>query len=224
MNTQGWSITPSRCSRSAMSRMPSPRGMLTTLSSASGPGASKRCLPTIKRAADGDRDHDQQREDRIADDHQRMAHASRAALGRRHAFRLERRARAARRLARLRRRRHRHGPGLLAAPRPAAMRRIGTHCARSRCRDLQARPSTHSRSAPAAAESRNHQQLSHVRKELWRKLGERHGMASRHSGGRSARHWCRRSRTNSTAPCRSRACAPHAAPDRSAFRPTDCRD
>src|SRR5664280_1331721 len=31
-----------------MSLMPRPRGILTTLSSASGPGASKRCLPTNK--------------------------------------------------------------------------------------------------------------------------------------------------------------------------------
>ena len=31
MKTQGWSITPSRISRSEISRMPEPRGMLTTL-------------------------------------------------------------------------------------------------------------------------------------------------------------------------------------------------
>ena len=35
--------------QSAMSRMPEPRGMLTTLSCGSGPGASKRCLPTQAR-------------------------------------------------------------------------------------------------------------------------------------------------------------------------------
>ena len=45
MNSVGWSITPSRTSRSAVSRIP-PRGMLTTLSSVSGPGVSKCCLPS----------------------------------------------------------------------------------------------------------------------------------------------------------------------------------
>ena len=44
------------------------------------------------------------------------------------------------------------------------------------------------------------------------------------SGGRSARHSCRRSRTSSTARCRYRVCAHGAAPDRSAFRPKDYRD
>ena len=47
MNRYGWSITPSRISRSAVSRMP-PRGMLTIWSSASGPARSKRCLPMTK--------------------------------------------------------------------------------------------------------------------------------------------------------------------------------
>ena len=42
---QGWLITPSRVNSSAMSRLPVPRGMLTNLSWASGPGCSKRCLP-----------------------------------------------------------------------------------------------------------------------------------------------------------------------------------
>ena len=40
--------------------------------------------------------------------------------------------------------------------------------------------------------------------------------------GRSAKHWCRRSRMNSTAPHRCRACALDAEPDRSASLPTDC--
>ena len=74
-------------------------------------GRFEALLADVKRAADGDRDHDQHREDRIAGDHQRMAHPLRAALGGRHAFRLERGARAARRLAAGRRRRHRHGAG-----------------------------------------------------------------------------------------------------------------
>ena len=75
MKTQGWSMTPSRSSRSAMSRMPSPRGMLTTLSCGERPGRFEALLADVKRAADGDRDQDQHGEDRIADDHQRMAHA-----------------------------------------------------------------------------------------------------------------------------------------------------
>src|SRR5437868_6303805 len=45
MNTIGCSITPSRCSRSAMSRTPRFLGMLTVLSRSSGPGVSNRCLP-----------------------------------------------------------------------------------------------------------------------------------------------------------------------------------
>ena len=39
------SITPSRCRVSAMSLMPARAGILTTLSSCSGPGASSFCLP-----------------------------------------------------------------------------------------------------------------------------------------------------------------------------------
>jgi hypothetical protein len=46
-------------------------------------------LAEIERAADGDRDHDQDREDRVADDHQRVAHPLGAAVEGRHAFRLE---------------------------------------------------------------------------------------------------------------------------------------
>ena len=56
-------------------------------------GRLEALLAEIERAADGDRDHDQHREDRVADDHQRMAHPLGAALGGRHAFRLERGAR-----------------------------------------------------------------------------------------------------------------------------------
>ena len=46
MNTQGLTLmTPSRSSASAMSRLPAREGMLTTLSSCSGPGVSSICLP-----------------------------------------------------------------------------------------------------------------------------------------------------------------------------------
>src|SRR5262244_2578983 len=38
-------MTPPRDKISAMSRIPDPRGMLTMRSAASGPAASKRCLP-----------------------------------------------------------------------------------------------------------------------------------------------------------------------------------
>ena len=55
--------------------MPSPRGILTTLSSASGPGVSNRCLPMNKASADCDGDHHERREDRISDYLYRMAHA-----------------------------------------------------------------------------------------------------------------------------------------------------
>ena len=83
MNTQGWSITPSRTSRSAISRVPSPRGMLTILSSASGPGASKRCLPKNSAPPTATDEHDEHGEDRIAGDDQRMARAAGAARRRR---------------------------------------------------------------------------------------------------------------------------------------------
>ena len=48
MNSQGWSITPSRSNSSAMSLTPELRGMTTIFSCASGPVISKRCLPTTK--------------------------------------------------------------------------------------------------------------------------------------------------------------------------------
>ena len=50
------------------------------------------------------------------------------------------------------------------------------------------------------------------RKQIWRNGGTSPAHAtsitSHARGGRSATHWCRRSRTNSTAPHRCRACAP----------------
>ncbi len=91
------SMTPSRCRMSAISTMPARAGMLTILSSASGPGASKRCLPNDDRDAARDHRQDQQREDRVADDHQRIAHSLGAACRHRHMLRLERGARTARR-------------------------------------------------------------------------------------------------------------------------------
>ena len=48
--------------------------------------------------------------------------------------------------------------------------------------------------------------------------------ARTHNAGISARHWCRRSRMSSTIRSRWRACAPDAAPDRSATPSRDCRD
>ena len=60
------------------------------------------------------------------------------------------------------------------------------------------------------------------RKQIWRNGGNASRLMLR--GGRSAKHWYRQSRTNSTAPRRFRACAPHAARDRLASRPKDCRD
>ncbi len=49
------------------------------------------------------------------------------------------------------------------------------------------------------------------------------GTVSPRTAGRSARRWCRRSRTNSTAPCRSRGGEPCAGRDRSASQPRGCR-
>src|SRR5450631_1919967 len=62
-------------------------------------GRFEALLADVERATDGDRDHDQYCEDRIAGDHQRMPSPSGAARGGRHAFRLERGARTARGLA-----------------------------------------------------------------------------------------------------------------------------
>ena len=62
---------PSRISTSEMSRMPEPRGILTTLSSASGPGASKRCLP-VTRANAATTATTNKSDDRVADDDKRM--------------------------------------------------------------------------------------------------------------------------------------------------------
>src|SRR5438874_6392037 len=47
-NTHFSSTTPSRCSRSAISRGPTLRGMFTTRDCSSGPGTSNRCLPQAK--------------------------------------------------------------------------------------------------------------------------------------------------------------------------------
>ena len=80
-----------------MSTMPARGGMLTILSACSGPGASNRSLPNTTARAAADHEQDQQREDRIADDHERIAGALRAAGRHRHMFRLECCARAARR-------------------------------------------------------------------------------------------------------------------------------
>ncbi len=79
--------------------------MLTILSSASGPGSSKRCLPTDQHRADADRQQQDQGEDGVADDDDRMAHAPRSNSRRRrpHALRLKRRARRTRRIASRRR-------------------------------------------------------------------------------------------------------------------------
>ena len=87
-DTSGSSITPSRVSRSAMSRMP-PRGMLTILSSCSGPGSLEALLAHHKRDARADGHEEQQGKQQIADDHERIARALRAARRHRHAFGLE---------------------------------------------------------------------------------------------------------------------------------------
>src|ERR1019366_3843815 len=79
------------------------------------------------------------------------------------------------------------------------------------------------RLSPAAADSEiisSFRTLGRIMAKAW----DAARIASRYSGGRSARHSFRRNRTSSTKRCRCRACAPHAAPDRSAFRPTDYRD
>ena len=200
-------------------------------------GRFEALLADVKRAADGDRDHDQHREDRIADDHQRMAHPSGAARGGRHAFRLERGARTARGLAAGRRRDWHGARSARGSATLPAMRWIGTHApapAIATCKltfdtlqfgdrsRAQSRLSG-ARLSPAAADSEiisSFRTLGRIMAKAWGAAR----MASRHSGGRSARHSFRRSRTSSTTRCRCRACAPHAAPDRSAFRPTDYRD
>ncbi len=94
------SITPSRLSRSAMSIMPERGGMVTTLSSAKRARRFEPGLADDCGAASDDEDENQQGEDRVADDHQRIAGTSRRAGGtdgHRHVIGLQGGARTARR-------------------------------------------------------------------------------------------------------------------------------
>ena len=186
-----------------MSRMPSPRGILTTLSSASGPGASNHCLPrnspaptaietttsTVKMALPttmiGWRTR---REWRLGSG---TLSGSSAARG-------------------LRGRRFRPADCLLS-------RRI--HLTRSRCQHSTL-PSSH---RPRRG-GEKYQPLSHVRKNYGESLGRSPAQTPRQrNDGKSARRLSHRNRTNSITRCRHRVYAPGGGPGRSACRPRDYR-
>ena len=93
------SITPSFRKRSAISVMPRRGEILTTFSASSGPGASKRALPTAKAMPPAIVDKHQQSEDGVADNDQRISHPLGAPRRDRHMFGLQRSARTARRHA-----------------------------------------------------------------------------------------------------------------------------
>ena len=79
-----------------MSMMPERGGMLTILSSCSGPGASKPAFPDDERASDDDENKHQYGDNGIAYDHERIARAPRRTRWHRHLIGLESGAGAAR--------------------------------------------------------------------------------------------------------------------------------
>ena len=232
MNTRRSAITPPFSSRSAISMAPSPFGMTTAVASASGPGASKSWRS--QTATDATSKKPRNANDSVPSRKRRkpfMRRGSRSAL---------------RRLG--------GDGGRVGTRSSDGLRGIGAAPVRTgggsrdSCRSwagagrgfIEAVPFLTRRAAcpaPMRALPAESPDSSLVR-TLPVNMAEAGTIASAgapvgqegagplrpRSASGSARHWCRRSRTSSRAPCRSASGGPRAARGRSPSRPKGCRD
>ena len=167
-------MTPSRCSSIGDVADAEPARDIDHFVLGERSGRLEALLAEIKRGADRDRDHHQQRENRVADDHQGMARTARAARRRRHALRLDRKPRAARRLR------------FAVAVARTALRPHGRRLARfSVCSRTYVRLHPANAQLPEVTHEMSAAVSKHVKERLWRKRRGAHycGVAAENQRG-----------------------------------------